>query len=233
MSYFNSQSTPTTLSTSASASSLQHDNELDIMMSCYTDDTMELDMDELFSPETFWEDDDAGDSDGSSAMELLPFTDSFDSFDSFHATNTLASTSSSCSSSSSMTTSTSSFFFDPRDPSARKDNETIAQELRDVEQKLTASMKRSEASRARILELKISRLATSKSMSVSSTTSTSYDTTKPTTKSTGKATTFMTTHGTDADKTAAFLIESRTSLTGALEQSRQQLSRFSSSALCA
>ena len=50
MSYFNSQSTPTTLSTSASASSLQHDDELDIMMSCYTDETMELDMDELFSP---------------------------------------------------------------------------------------------------------------------------------------------------------------------------------------
>ena len=227
MSYFNSQSTPTTLSTSASASSLQHDDELDIMMSCYTDDTMELDMDELFSPETFWEDDDAGDSDGSSAMELLPFTDSFDSF---HATNTLASTSSS---SSMMTASTSSFFFDPRDPSARKDNETIAQELRDVEQKLAASMKRSEASRARILELKISRLATSKSMSASSTTSTSHDTIKTTTTSTGKATTFMTTHGTDADKTAAFLIESRTSLTAALEQSRQQLSHFSSSALCA
>ena len=231
MSYFNSQSTPTTLSTSASASSLQHDDELDIMMSCYTDDTMELDMDQLFSPDTFWEDDDAGDSDGSSAMELLPFTDSFDSF---HATNTLASTSSSSSSSSSMmTASTSSFFFDPGDPSAQKDNETIAQELRDVEQKLAASMKRSEASRARILELKISRLATSKSMSVSSTTSTSHDTTKSTTKSTGKATTFMTTHGTDADKTAAFLIESRTSLTAALESSRQQLSRFSSSALCA
>jgi len=228
MSYFNSQSTPTTLSTSASASSLQHDDELDIMMSCYTDDTMELDMDQLFSPDTFWEDDDAGDSDGSSAMELLPFTDSYDSF---HATNTLASTSSS--SSSMMTASTLSFFFDPRDPSARKDNETIAQELRDVEQKLAASMKRSEASRARILELKISRLATSKSMSVSSTTSTSHDTTKSTTKSTGKATTFMTTHGTDADKTAAFLIESRTSLTAALEQSRQQLSRFSSSAFCA
>jgi len=228
MSYFNSQSTPTTLSTSASASSLQHDDELDIMMSCYTDDTMELDMDQLFSPDTFWEDDDAGDSDGSSAMELLPFTDSYDSF---HATNTLASTSSS--SSSMMTASTLSFFFDPRDPSARKDNETIAQELRDVEQKLAASMKRSEASRARILELKISRLATSKSMSVSSTTSTSHDTIKSTTKSTGKATTFMTTHGTDADKTAAFLIESRTSLTAALEQSRQQLSRFSSSAFCA
>ena len=229
MSYFNSQSTPTILSTSASASSLQHDDELDIMMSCYTDDTMELDIDELFSPDTFWEDDDAGDSDGSSAMELLPFTDSFDSF---HAPNTLASTSSSYSSSM-MTASTSSFFFDPRDPSARKGNETIAHELRDVEQKLAASMKRSEASRARILELKISCLATFKSMSVSSTTSTSYDTTKSTTKSTGKATTFMTTRGTDADKTAAFLIESRTSLTAALEQSRQQLSRFSSSALCA
>ena len=227
MSYFNSQSTPTTLSISASASSLQHDDELDIMMSCYTDDTMELDMDELFSPDTFWEDDDAGDSDGSSAMELLPFTDSFDSF---HATNTLIPTSSS---SLMMMTSTSSFFFDPRDPRARKDNEAIAQELRDVEQKLAASMKRSEASRARILELKISRLATSKSMSASSTTSTSHDTIKTTTKSTGKATTFMTTHGTDADKTAAFLIESRTSLTAALEQSRQQLSRFSSSALCA
>ena len=164
MSYFNSQSTPTTLSTSASASSLQHDDELDIMMSCYTDETMELDMDELFSPDTFWEDDDAGDSDGSTAMELLPFTDSYDSF---HATDTLASTSSS---SSMMTASTSSFFFDPRDPSARKDNETIAQELREMEQKLAASMKRSEASRARILELKLSRLATSKSMSVSSTT---------------------------------------------------------------
>lgn len=227
MSYFNSQSTPTTLSTSASASSLQHDNELDIMMSCYTDDTMGLDMDELFSPDTFWEDDDAGDSDGSSAMELLPFTDSFDSF---HATNTLASTSSS---SSMMTASTSSFFFDPRDPSARKDNETIAQELRDVEQKLAASMKRSEASRARILELKLSRLATSKSMSAS-TTSTSYDTIESTTKSARKVTTsILSTHGTDADKTAAFLIESRTSLTAALEQSSQQLSRFSSSALCA
>lgn len=226
MSYFNSQSTPTTLPTSASASSLQHDDELDIMMSCYTDDTMGLDMDELFSPDTFWEDDEAGDSDGSSAMELLPFTDSFDSF---HATNTLASTSPS---SSMMTASTSSFFFDPRDPSARKDNETIAQELRDVEQKLAASMKRSEASRAHILELKLSRLATSKSMSAS-TTSTSYDTIESTTKSTRKVTTFMTTHGTDADKTAAFLIESRTSLTAALEQSSQQLSRFSSSALCA
>ena len=229
MSYFNSQSTPTTLSTSASASSLQHDDELDIMMSCYTDDTMELDMGEFFSPDTFWEDDDAGDSDGSTAMELLPFVDSHGSF---HATDTLASTSSS-SSSSMMTASTSSFFFDPRDPSARKDNETIAQELRDVEQKLAASMKRSEASRARILELKLSRLANSKSMSVSSTTSTSYDTIDSTTKSTGKVTTSMSAHGTDADKTAAFLIESRTSLTAALEQSRQQLSRFSSSALCA
>ena len=227
MSYFNSQSTPTTLSTSASASSLQHDDELDIMMSCYTDETMELDMDELFSPDTFWEDDDAGDSDGSTAMELLPFTDSYDSF---HATDTLASTSSS---SSMMTASTSSFFFDPRDPSARKDNETIAQELREMEQKLAASMKRSEASRARILELKLSRLATSKSMSVSSTTSTSCDTIESTIKSTEKVTKSMSAHGTDADKTAAFLIESRTSLTAALEQSRQQLSRFSSSALCA
>ena len=227
MSYFNSQSTPTTLSTSASASSLQHDDELDIMMSCYTDETMELDMDELFSPDTFWEDDDAGDSDGSTAMELLPFTDSYDSF---HATDTLASTSSS---SSMMTASTSSFFFDPRDPSARKDNETIAQELREREQKLAASMKRSEASRARILELKLSRLATSKSMSVSSTTSTSCDTIESTIKSTEKVTKSMSAHGTDADKTAAFLIESRTSLTAALEQSRQQLSRFSSSALCA
>ena len=229
MSYFNSQSTPTTLSTSASASSLQHDDELDIMMSCYTDETMELDMDELFSPDTFWEDDDAGDSDGSTAMELLPFTDSYDSF---HATDTLASTSSS-SSSTTMTASTSSFFFDPRDPSARKDNETIAQELREMEQKLAASMKRSEASRARILELKLSRLATSKSMSVSSTTSTSCDTIESTIKSTEKVTKSMSAHGTDADKTAAFLIESRTSLTAALEQSRQQLSRFSSSALCA
>ena len=227
MSYFNSQSTPTTLSTSASASSLQHDDELDIMMSCYTDETMELDMDELFSPDTFWEDDDAGDSDGSTAMELLPFTDSYDSF---HATDTLASTSSS---SSMMTASTSSFCFDPRDPSARKDNETIAQELREMEQKLAASMKRSEASRARILELKLSRLATSKSMSVSSTTSTSCDTIESTIKSTEKVTKSMSAHGTDADKTAAFLIESRTSLTAALEQSRQQLSRFSSSALCA
>jgi len=43
----------------------------------------------------------------------------------------------------------------------------------------------------------------------------------------------MSNHGTDADKTAAFLIESRTSLTAALEQSRQQLSRFSSSAMSA
>mmetsp|Transcript_9322 Transcript_9322/g.26212 ORF Transcript_9322/g.26212 Transcript_9322/m.26212 type:complete len:181 (-) Transcript_9322:118-660(-) len=163
MSYFASQSTPT-LGTSASASSLQHD-ELDIVMSCYTDcGAMELDPEESFSPDIFW-DDDAGDSDGNTVMNLFPYQrldnchTSTDSSDSLHTADTFreqqpfalrlyASTSTS------MMASISSCFLDPSDTSNRNDKKSIAQALHDLEQKLAASMKRSEASRARILELK-------------------------------------------------------------------------------
>ena len=139
--------------------------------------------------------------------------------------------------------STSSFFYDPNDTTTHHDKETIARKLRDLDQKLAASTKRSEASRARILELKQRRLVKS-STNISTTcitptstfgsTNQSVPSVTPTANPNHSARSSMSNDVvSDADKTAAFLIESRTSLTAALEQSHQQLSRFSTSALSA
>lgn len=214
-------------------------NELDILMSCYMDETnaMELDPEESFSPDTFWDDGnetDNFDGNGSFAMDFLPSQN----VDGMHGID-------SCSYSTLTTndafSSTSSFFYDPNDTSTHHDKETIAQKLRDLDQKLAASMKRSEASRARILELKQHRLTkSSTNISTSITTSPfggivqSMPSVTPTASPNHSQTSSMSNDVvSDADKTAVFLVESRTSLTAALEQSRLQLSRFSTSALSA
>ena len=218
MSFASNPTTPLALSTSASASSLQRSNELDTLMSCYMDETnggnmsIELDPEESFSPDTFWNDDsgtDNFDGNGSSAMDFLPSTTSyagsmqgsnFGSYTSFTTNDAFSSTS--------------SFFYDPNDTSTHQDKEAIAQKLRDLDQKLAASMKRSEASRARILELKQHRLIKSGiNITDSSTTNSPFGGTVQSVPSvTPTASPNFSTRSSisndavsDADKTAAFL----------------------------
>ena len=246
MSFASNPTTSLALSTSASTSSLQRSNELDTLMPCYMDETnggnmsIELDPEESFSPDTFWDDDsgtDNFDGNGSSAMDFLPSTTSyagsmqgsnFGSYTSFTTNDAFSSTS--------------SFFYDPNDTSTHHDKDAITQKLRDLDQKLAASMKRSEASRARILELKQHRrIKSGTDITNGSNTNSPFGGTvqsvpsvTPTASPNHSARSSISNDAvSDADKTAAFLIESRTSLTAALEQSRLQLSQFSTSALSA
>ena len=201
--------------------------------------SIELDPEESFSPDTFWDDDsgtDNFDGNGSSAMDFLPSTTNyagsvqgshFGSYSSLTPNGAFSST---------------SFLYDPNDTSTHQDKANIAQKLRDLDQKLAASMKRSEASRARILELKQHRrIKSGTDITNGSTTNSPFGGTvqsvpsvTPTASPNHSARSSISNDAvSDADKTAAFLIESRTSLTAALEQSRLQLSQFSTSALSA
>lgn len=244
MSFAPTPTTPRTLATSASASSLQHNDELDTLMSCYMDETnMELDPEESFSPDTFWDDDkdtDKFDGKGGSAMEFLPSTSHVDSM---HGSSTSSHTGFNTSDAFS---STLSFSCAPTNTSTYHDKEAIAQRLRVLDQRLAISMKRSEASRECILDFKRHRLANSKS-STNISTSTTFSsfggnadnpvpkiTVIPTASPNHSPRSSMPNNVVSkADRTAAVLIESRTSLTASLEQSCQQLNRFSTSALSA
>ena len=164
-------------------------------------------------PTQFWDEDsgtDNFDGNGSSAMDFLPSTTSYAG--SMQDSNFVSYTSftTNCAFSS-----TSSFFYDPNDTSTHHDKEAIAQKLRDLDQKLAASMKRSEASRARILEqhrrVKSSTNITNSSSPTSTFRSTaqSVPSVTPTASPNHSARSSMSNNTvSDADKTAAFLIES-------------------------